>query len=199
VVRRQLVSGLVMTVVLTVLLGVAYPLAVTVVSQTAFRHRADGTLLTINGRAAGSALIGQAFSDAGGNPLREYFQPRPSVAGKSGYDPTASGGSNLGPAEISLHKAVMDRAAAYRSLNGLAPGVPVPVDAVTASGSGLDPDISPANALDQVARVALARGLDPATVRRLVELHRRTRPWGFLGEDTVNVVDLNLALDRMGR
>jgi len=194
-----LLTGLMMTVVLTVLLGLLYPLAVTGVAQAAFRSRADGTLLTVNGKAVGSALIGQAFSDAGGNPLPQYFQPRPSAAGKRGYDPTSSGGTNLGPSNPSLLKSVSDRVGAFRSFNGLGPGTPVPVDAVTSSGSGLDPDISPANAYDQVARVAHARGLEPAAVRHLVDAQRNGRAWGFLGEDTVNVVDLNIALDRMGR
>ena len=197
--RRQLISGLLMTAVLTLLLGVAYPLVVTAVAQTAFPFQANGSRLRINGETVGSAMIGQAFSDRDGNPLLQYFQPRPSAAGKSGYDPTASGGSNLGPSEESLHKSVQERVAAYRSFNQLPPAVAVPVDAVTASGSGLDPDISPANAYDQSGRVARARNLDLAAVRHLIDVHRRTRPWGFLGDDTVNVVDLNLALDQMGR
>ena len=188
-----------MTAVLTVLLGVAYPLVVTAVAQTAFRSQANGTLLTANKKTVGSAIIGQPFSDASGNPLPQYFQPRPSAAGKSGYDPTASGGSNLGPSDGALHKSVQERATAYRSFNELAPALAVPVDAVTSSGSGLDPDISPANAYYQSGRIARARNLDPAAIRHLIEVHRRMRPWGFLGEDTVNVVDLNLALDQMGR
>lgn len=196
-VRRQLTTALVMTVLLTVLLGLAYPLAVAGVGRAMFASRAGGTLVRREGKVVGSALIGQSFTDAGGQPLRQYFQPRPSAAGTNGYDPTASGGSNLGPSDPTLLKTVADRVAAYRALNGLGATDPVPVDAVTSSGSGLDPDISVANALDQAARVAAARGISPSAVRRLVKQHRATRPWGFLGEDTVNVLDLNLALDRI--
>lgn len=196
-VRRQLTTAVVMTVLLTALLGLAYPLAVAGVGHAMFVSRADGTLVRREGKVVGSALIGQSFTDAGGQPLRQYFQPRPSAAGTNGYDPKASGGSNLGPSDPTLLKTVADRVAAYRALNGLGATDPVPVDAVTSSGSGLDPDISVANALDQAARVAGARGVSPFVVRRLVEQHRATRPWGFLGEDTVNVLDLNLALDRI--
>jgi len=196
-VRRQLTTALVMTVLLTVLLGLAYPLAVAGVGHAMFASRADGTLVRREGKVVGSALIGQSFTDAGGQPLGQYFQPRPSAAGTNGYDPKASGASNLGPSDGTLLKTVAQRVAAYRAFNGLGAADPVPVDAVTASGSGLDPDISVANALDQAARVADARGISPAVVRRLVEQHRATRPWGFLGEDTVNVLDLNLALDRI--
>lgn len=196
-VRRQLTTALVMTMLLTVLLGLAYPLAVAGVGHAMFASRADGTLVRREGGVVGSALIGQSFTDASGQPLRKYFQPRPSAAGSNGYDPKASGGSNLGPSEPAFLKTVADRVAAYRALNGLGATDSVPVDAVTASGSGLDPDISVANALDQVTRVADARGIDPSVVRRLVEQHRSTRPWGFLGEDTVNVLGLNLALDRI--
>lgn len=197
-VRRQLTTALVMTVLLTVLLGLAYPLAVAGVGHAMFATRADGTLVRRAGKVVGSALVGQSFTDAGGQPLRQYFQPRPSAAGTNGYDPKASGGSNLGPSDSTLLNTVADRVDAYRTLNGLGAADPVPVDAVTASGSGLDPDISVANALDQAGRVAAARGIGPSVVRGLVEQHRATRPWGFLGEDTVNVLDLNLALDRIG-
>ena len=196
-VRRQLSTALVMTLLLTLLLGLVYPLAVVGVGQAMFASRADGTLVHREGKVVGSALIGQSFTDAGGQPLRQYFQPRPSAAGTNGYDPKSSGGSNLGPSDPTLLKTVADRVAAYRELNGLGATDPVPVDAVTASGSGLDPDISVANALDQAARVAAAREISPSVVRRLVDQHRATRPWGFLGEDTVNVLDLNLALDRI--
>lgn len=196
-VRRQLITGVLMTVVLTVLLGVAYPLVVTGIAQAAFPGRANGTLVTNGNNVIGSALIGQSFTGADGQPLAQYFQPRPSAAGKAGYDPTASGGSNLGPSDASLVRIVTDRVIAYRAFNGLDVNALVPVDAVTASGSGLDPDISPANAYDQVGRVSRARHLDPGTVRRLVDSHRNPRPWGFLGEPTVNVVALNLALDRI--
>ncbi|GAC1305007.1 MAG: K(+)-transporting ATPase subunit C [Acidimicrobiales bacterium] len=195
--RRQLLSALLTTVVLTVLLGLAYPLAVTGVAQLAFSRRANGTLVTDGSKVVGSSLIGQAFTDSSGKPIPRYFQARPSAAGKApGYDTGATGGSNLGPSEEALRDAVTDRVTAYRELNGLAAGDPVPVDAVTSSGSGVDPDISVANARDQVARVARERGIAVAAVRSLVDAHRVPRPWGILGEDAVNVVDLNLALDR---
>ena len=195
--RRQLLSALITTVVLTVLLGFAYPLAVTGVAQVAFSRHANGTLAAVGSKVVGSSLIGQAFTDPTGKPLPRYFQARPSAAGKTpGYDTGATGGSNLGPSDEGLRDAVTARVAAYRQLNGLAAGDPVPVDAVTSSGSGIDPDISVANARNQVARVARERRLAEETVRRLVDAHRTGRPWGFLGEDTVNVVDLNLALDR---
>jgi len=202
--RRQLVSALLMTMVLIVLLGVIYPLAVTAVAQVAFRSKANGSLVTRNGQTVGSSLIGQAFVDKNGNPLPRYFQPRPSNAGTPesgsgpgtpGYDPTSSGGSNLGPSNTLLLNTVAERVTAYRALNGLDATTPIPVDAVTSSGSGLDPDISEQNALDQAGRVARARNLDPATVSSLVRRHLDSRPWGFLGENTVNVLDLNLALD----
>jgi K+-transporting ATPase ATPase C chain len=195
--RRQLVTGLVVTVVLTVLLGGAYPLAVWAVGRVAFGHQTDGSFVKANGKVVGSALIGQNFTDRDGNPLGRYFQPRPSAAGTSGYDPTSSGGSNLGPSSPTLLKAVADRAVAYRQFNGLAADAMVPVDAVTASGSGLDPDISVANALDQAARVSGARHLGLDRVLILIHQHTRSRAWGLLGEKTVNVLDLNLVLDRL--
>lgn len=197
---RQLRSAAVMTIALIVGLGVVYPLVVTAVAQVAFAHKADGSLVNAGGKVVGSSLIGQGFSDAGGRALPQYFQPRPSATTAnnrpSPYDPTNSGGSNLGPSDPGLLKSVGQRVADYRALNGLGASDAVPVDAVTASGSGLDPDISPANALDQVNRVAAARHLDAVTVRALVQAHRAARPWGFLGEETVNVLDINLALDR---
>ncbi|MBV8950178.1 MAG: potassium-transporting ATPase subunit C, partial [Actinobacteria bacterium] len=140
-VRRQLVTGLLMIVTMTVLLGLVYPLVMTGFAQIAFHERANGSLVKQNGRVVGSSLIGQNFADAKGNPLPQYFQPRPSAAG-NGYDALASAASNLGPSNTKLLDAVAQRAAAYRTLNGLAPNAQVPVDAVTASGSGLDPDIS---------------------------------------------------------
>jgi K+-transporting ATPase ATPase C chain len=197
--RRQLVTALFMTVVLAVLLGGAYPLAVYAAGQLAFPHRAGGSLVTgSRGTVAGSSLVGQLFTDAAGNPLPQYFQARPSAAG-DGYDPRASGASNLGPTSPALVGAdglVAKRAAAYRSFNGLRSDVAVPVDAVTASGSGLDPDISPANAQLQAPRVAAARGMPVATVLALVDRHTEGRQWGFLGEKVVNVLELNLDLDR---
>ena len=201
--RRQLVTGLLVTICLVVLTGVVYPLAVWGVGRVAFRHRTDGSFVTVNGRVVGSALIGQGFADKDGNPLPQYFQPRPSAPTSNGkpdpYDPTNSGGSNLGPSNQQLLDAVAQRVAAYRQFNGLDPAAPVPVDAVTSSGSGLDPDITVANALDQARRVARARGLTLGQVVSLVHRHTDGRPWGILGEKTVNVLDLNLALDRLNR
>jgi K+-transporting ATPase ATPase C chain len=230
--RRQLVTGLLVTICLLVLLCGVFPLAVWGVGQVAFKHQANGSLRTVHGTTVGSSLIGQNFADKDGNALPQFFQPRPSSAGVKGYDASASSGSNLGPLNPNLignniddpqnnpyrtpadpycvpisvsngtavcnPNTVPERAIAYRQLNGLAPGAPVPVDAVTASGSGLDPDISLANALDQAARVAQARHLTPAQVVGLIDRHTSHRVWGVLGEDTVNVLDLNLALDRLG-
>jgi K+-transporting ATPase ATPase C chain len=194
--RRQLFTGLKMTVVLLVLLCGVYPAAVWAVGQVAFKHKADGSFITSGGQVVGSSLIGQSFSDKAGNPIPKYFQPRPSAAG-NGYDPTASGGSNLGPSSSKLWDEVKGRVIAYRQLNGLPDNASVPVDAVTASGSGLDPDISIANAMLQAPRVATDRGLTVATVEALVRAHTDGRPWGVLGEKTVNVLDLNLALDKL--
>jgi K+-transporting ATPase ATPase C chain len=201
--RRQLLPSLVAIVLFTALLGIVYPLVVTGVAQVAFKHKADGSFVTVNGKQVGSSLIGQSFVDGKGRPIRKYFQSRPSAAlgaaGKTtaGYDPTLSSGSNLGPTNPTLIKDVAQRAKDYRRLNGLAPNVKVPVDAVTASGSGLDPDISVANAKLQAARVARARGLSTAAVLKLVDEHTDGRPLGFIGEKTVNVLDLNLALDQL--
>ena len=194
--RRQLLTGLRATACLLVLCCGIYPLAVWAVGRVAFPWRSDGSLVHTGGRTVGSAIIGQGFTDANGNALPQYFQSRPSAAGK-GYDPTQSSGSNLGPSSDDLLKTVADRVTAYRQLNGLPAGAPVPVDAVTASGSGLDPDISLANALDQAPRVARARSLPVAEVTNLVSQHTTARAWGILGEKTVNVLDLNLALDRL--
>ena len=195
--RRQLVTGLLVTIALTVLLGLDYPLDITGISQLALSSRANGSLVKVGGRVVGSALIGQNFADAKGNPLPRYFQPRPSAAGTNGYDASSSGASNLGPSNTMLINSVAARVAAYRALNGLGPRDPVPADAVTSSGSGLDPDISEANALDQAPRVARARRLPLPTVLALVHSHVEARPWGILGEQTVNVLDLNIALDRI--
>jgi K+-transporting ATPase ATPase C chain len=163
-----------------------------------FPDQADGSLLRdASGAVVGSSLIGQRFLDATGAPDPRYFQPRPSAAG-DGYDPRASAASNLGPSNPVLLEAVAARVDDYRRFNGLATQVRVPVDAVTASGSGLDPGISVANAELQAARVAQARGLDVANVQALIRSHTQDRQWGFLGERWVNVVTLNLALDQAG-
>jgi len=193
--RRQLLTGFLMTVVLTVLTGLVYPLAVYGLSRVAFNDNADGSFVKdANGNVVGSSLLGQNFIDANGNPDARYFQPRPSAAG-AGYDPQASGGSNLGPSNPKLLDAVTQRVNEYRVFNHLDAGTDVPVDAVTASASGLDPHISVANAKLQAARVAEARGVPVDNVLDLVAKHTQDRAWGFLGENVVNVLELNLDLD----
>ncbi len=182
-------------IVFTVLLGIAYPLLITGIGQAAFPHQANGSLVhAADGRVVGSALIGQEFRDANGSPLPQYFQPRPSAAG-DGYDPTASGGSNLGPQSARLVAEIATRKRQVAAFDGV-PESRVPVDAVTASGSGLDPDISPAYAKIQARRVARARNLPLAEVEALIARHTAGRDLGFIGEPRVNVVELNLALDR---
>ena len=195
--RRQLLTGLLMTLVLTVLLGVVYPLAMTGVARVFMGHRADGSLVRTDGRVVGSSLVGQNFVLPDGSPDPKYFQSRPSAAGENGYDAMSSGGTNDGPSSETLLDDVTQRVTDYRELNGLAASARVPVDAVTASGSGLDPDISVANARLQAPRVARARGLPDDQVLALVDAHTDDRPFGFLGEKTVNVLDLNLALDHI--
>jgi K+-transporting ATPase ATPase C chain len=185
---RQLTPAVVAVVVFTVLCGIVYPLVVTGVAQIAFRDKANGSLIEVDGKVVGSSLIGQQFAAPG------YFHPRPSAAG-AGYDAMASSFSNLGPTNPEFLAAVEERVAAYRSENRLAATQPVPVDAVTASGSGLDPDISVANAKLQAPRVASARGLPVDRVLALIDEHTSGRQWGFLGEPGVNVLRLNLALD----
>ncbi|HEY5397810.1 MAG TPA: K(+)-transporting ATPase subunit C [Trebonia sp.] len=191
---RQASACIAMLAIVTVVLGFGYPLAVTGISQLFFRHQANGSLVYVNGTLKGSALLGQNFAGSKGNPLPQYFQPRPSNAG-TGYDGADSGASNLGPTNPVLIKLVTQRAVAYRAFNDLPASAVVPVDAVTASGSGLDPDISIANALDQAPRVARARHLPPARVIALVHQHTAPAQWGFLSEPAVNVLELNLALD----
>jgi K+-transporting ATPase ATPase C chain len=175
----------------TVVLGVAYPLAVWGVGQAAFPDQANGSMVTdSSGKVVGSSLIGQSFAGAQAD---RWFQSRPSAAGEDGYDANASSGSNLGPNNPDLLKSIEERRAAVAEADGVS-AADVPADAVTASGSGLDPDISPEYALQQVARVADARGLSESTVRTLVEQHTESRQAGFLGEPVVNVLELNLAL-----
>lgn len=187
--RRQLLPALRVLLVLTVLTGLAYPLLVTGVAQGAFASKADGSVVTgPKGTEVGSSLIGQTFEGD------RWFHGRPSAAG-DGYDPTSSSSSNLGPTNPDLLKAVADRVDQYRKDNGLSATATVPVDAVTASGSGLDPQISVANARLQAPRVAEARGLSLQEVRALIDEHTTGRSLGFLGEPGVNVVTLNLALD----
>lgn len=189
--RRQLLPAVAALLTFTVLCGVLYPLAVTIVGQVAFHDRANGSLVRRDGTVIGSRLLGQRFDDD------RYFQPRPSAAGTDGYDGASSGGSNLGPTNPTLTATVVERAADYRSHNRLPDGTLVPVDAVTASASGLDPDISVANAHLQAARVAAARSLPIDTVLQAVDAHTRPPLLGFLGERRVDVLGLNLALDEL--
>ena len=186
--RRQLVPAFLTFLALTVLVGVLYPLAITGVSQLVFADEADGSLVRRDGGVVGSSRIGQSFTG------EQWFQPRPSAAG-DGYDGAASAASNLGPTNPNLVETVAQRVAAYRKLNGLPADAAIPVDAVTASGSGLDPDISPENARLQASRVAEARGLPVSRVLELVDEHTSDRTLGFMGEPRVNVLELNLALD----
>jgi K+-transporting ATPase ATPase C chain len=186
--RRQLAPAILSIVVFTVLLGFAYPLVVTAIAQVAFNDNADGSLVEVDGEIVGSELLGQSFTEPG------YFWPRPSAAG-DGYDAAASSGSNLGPTNPDFLATVEERAAAYREAHGLSEDVLVPVDAVTTSGSGLDPHISVANARIQADRVAEARGVPVDGVLALVDENTEGRPLGFLGEDGVNVLELNLDLD----
>src|SRR5271170_96042 len=186
---QQLLPGLRMMLVLTVLTGLIYPLAVTGLCQVLFHDKANGSLITVNDQVVGSALIGQNFSKP------QYFQPRPSAAGNDGYDPTASGGSNLGPTNQKLIDRVKASVEKFRKENPTYTG-PLPADLVTTSGSGLDPHISPASAAAQLDRVAKARGIPSAQLRALVDAHTEGRDLGFLGEPRVNVLLLNMALDR---
>jgi potassium-transporting ATPase KdpC subunit len=184
-ITKNLSIAVLMTIVTTLLLGVAYPLVVTGIAQAIFPDKANGQLIKRNGKVIGSRIIGQGFSSPG------YFRSRPSAAG-TGYDPLNSGGTNLGPTNKKLADAVRAAVDAAKAEN---PSTPVPVDLVTSSASGLDPHISPAAALFQVPRVARERGLAESDVRRLVEEHTEGRQWGVLGESVVNVLELNLALD----
>jgi potassium-transporting ATPase KdpC subunit len=191
-IARQAVASIAALIVVTLALGFGYPLVVTGISQLFFRHQANGSLIYTNGKLTGSALLGQSFTDAKGNPLPQYFQPRPSAVD---YDGAGSGASNLGPSNPVLLNSVSERARAYRVFNHLPAGAAVPVDAVTASGSGLDPDISVANALDQAPRVAAARHWPAARVVALVHQYTTGSQWGFLSEPVVNVLQINMALD----
>ena len=178
-----------MTLVLTVLTGIIYPVVMTVLSETFFPFQARGSLITRNGHVAGSELIGQNFS------APNYFHGRPSAAGDKGYDATSSSGSNLGPTNKALIDAVRQRLKEVLEQNPGTSAADVPLSQITASGSGLDPEISPAGALMQAARVAKARGMSGQAVLDLIRAHTRTRWAGVLGEPGVNVLELNLALD----
>jgi K+-transporting ATPase ATPase C chain len=252
-IRRQVFPAVVMTLVLAVILGLVYPLAVWGIGQVTFKNRANGSFINDNGHVIGSSLIGQTFLDKDGNPLARYFQPRPSAAN---YNAAASVASNLGPGDARLvgnipglntdnpkvnpyatptdpycvpvqatdkdgndvtdkagnavyeknkdgtyvcnSNTVPERVLAYQAFNNVPAGTKVPVDAVTAGFSGLDPDISPANAYLQAARIAKARNLSADRVNALITSHTNNPQLGILGEKTVNVLDLNLALDKLG-
>jgi potassium-transporting ATPase KdpC subunit len=198
---RQHIAALRLLLVFTVITGIIYPIAMWGVAQAAFNKQANGSMVSFHGRVVGSSLLCQEFVDAKGNPLPQYFQPRPSAAilagAKNDYgcDPRFSAASNYGPnnpAFVSLIKQRQKQIAAFDHVKISQ----IPADAVTASGSGLDPDISPANAAIQVNRVAAARHVSPATVRALVSQYTTGRTLGFLGEPTVNVLLLNRALDQ---
>lgn len=186
--RKQFRPAVVMTLVLCVITGFIYPGVVTGVAQVLFPHQANGSLVMVNGRVVGSALIGQPFARP------EYFHPRPSAAG-NGYDATASSGTNKGPTDLKLADTLIAQAVDSAVKNDGAVKGRIPSDMVTSSGSGLDPHISPANAAQQVARVARARSVDPARVRAIVDAHTEGRQFGFFGEPRVNVLLLNIALD----
>jgi len=185
--RNQLRPAIVMTLVLCLITGFVYPGVVTVLAQLTFPRQANGSLVTVNGRVVGSALIGQPFTRP------EYFHPRPSAAG-NGFDAAASAATNRGPTDRKLADSLIGPRADSLIAGGVAKGT-IPSDAVTASASGLDPHISPANAYVQVARVARARGVDSAAVRHLLDTRIEGRQFGFFGEPRVNVLMLNIALD----
>ncbi len=188
----QLRGAVVSTVVLAAVTCGAYPLIVTGISRAAFKDKADGSLIKdASGKVIGSALLGQNFSG------EKYFHPRPSAAGANGYDAASSSGTNLGPTSQKLAGQIKDRVAAYRTTNGLAADQVVPADAVTASGSGLDPHISPENAKLQTTRVAKARNLPVEKVRELIEANTDMPDLGIFGDTGVNVLKLNLALDSL--
>jgi potassium-transporting ATPase KdpC subunit len=187
-VKRNLLISIWMTLATTVLLGIIYPLVVTGLAQVLYPHRANGEIIESRGKLVGSRLIGQPFTAAG------YFHSRPSAAGPAGYDPTQSQGSNLAP----TNKALLDRvSASVQTLQAENPNTPIPIDLVTASASGLDPDISPASAEFQIPRVAKERKMSEADLRSVVQRHTQQRQFGILGEPRVNVLELNIDLDQI--
>lgn len=186
--RKHLLTSILFTLITAAGLGIVYPLFMTVLAQTFFHWKANGEMVSAGSRIVGSRLIGQAFDGAG------YFHSRPSAAGANGYDASASGGSNFGPTNIAYVTRVEKEAAELQKEN---PGVPVPIDLVTASGSGLDPDITPAAASFQIPRVARERGIPVKWLEELVAKHTLPRQFGILGEPRVNVLELNLDLDRL--
>jgi K+-transporting ATPase ATPase C chain len=185
---RHLGTAAIYTVVSVILLGILYPLAMTGIAQLVFPSQANGSLIVVGGKPIGSDIIGQLWTKP------QYFQGRPSAAGKNGYDPTSTGGTNLAPTSKKLIDATRATVAALKKANPDASG-PIPMDLVTSSASGIDPDISPAGAYYQVPRVAKARGASVDAIRALVAAHVHGRELGFLGEPHVNVLELNLALD----
>jgi K+-transporting ATPase ATPase C chain len=185
--KKNLITSFLMTIVMTVLLGLIYPLVVTGLAQILFRNKANGQIIERNGSAIGSRIIAQPFTSG------KYFHPRPSNAG-NGYDAANSGGTNLGPTNQKLIDRVRSDAASLQPEN---PTQPIPVDLITTSASGLDPDISPAGADFQIPRVARERGVSQSTIRDLVQKHVRQRGLGLLGEPRVNVLELNLDLDTL--
>lgn len=185
--KKNLITAVLMTVVTTIILGLVYPLFITGLAKIQSRYKAEGQLITQNGVAIGSRILAQPFTGAA------YFHPRPSAAGANGYAADNSGGSNLGPTNQKLVDRVNADVAALQAEN---PGRPVPIDLVTTSGSGLDPHITPAGAEFQVHRVAKARGIDEKTLALLISSHTERRQFGILGEPRVNVLELNLDLDR---
>jgi K+-transporting ATPase ATPase C chain len=187
-VKRNLLISIWMTLATTVLLGIIYPLVVTGLAQVFYPHRANGDLIEFRGQLVGSRLIGQPFT------APWYFHSRPSAAGPAGYDPTQSQGSNLAP----TNKALLDRvSASVQTLEAENLNTPIPIDLVTASASGLDPDISPASAEFQISRVAKERKMTEADLRAVVQRHTQQRQFGILGEPRVNVLELNLDLDEI--
>jgi potassium-transporting ATPase KdpC subunit len=186
---KQILPGLRINIFATILFGVVYPLVITGICQLAFPHKANGSLITSDGKTIGSELIGQNFTRP------EYFQPRPSAAGNDGYDPTASGGSNFGPTNQKLIDRVKASVEKFRNENPDYTG-PIPADLVTASASGLDPHLSPDSAKAQAPRVAKARGATLGQVQRLIAQFTEMPSLGLLGEPRVNVLELNLTLDR---
>jgi K+-transporting ATPase ATPase C chain len=199
---RQHIAAFRALLMFTVICGIIYPLVMFGAAQGLFYNQANGSLVSYQGKVVGSSLLCQEFVDAKGNPLPQYFQPRPSNAANAadktdyGCDAGFSGASNLGPSNPTLVKLIQERRAAVAAFNGVSPSS-VPADAVTASGSGLDPDISSAYAYLQVNRVAKARNLSPAVVRALVTKYVQGRTLGFLGEPRVDVLNLNVALDKL--
>ena len=185
---NQIKITILATIVMTILFGLAYPLVFTGLAQVLFPHQANGSLVTVNGKVAGSELIGQSFTKP------EYFHGRPSAAGNNGYDAANSGGSNLGPTNQKLVDRVKADVQKFRAEDPDYTG-PIPADLLTSSGSGLDPHISPASAEAQVARVAKARGVTPDRIAELVAKHTDGRQWGIFGEPRVNVLLLNIDLD----